>query len=257
VDLFAPGVNIRSAWAAGNSATAVLSGTSMAAPHVAGAAALVLDAFPAETPAQVRAYLVARATVGKVTDAHGSPDRLLYVPAPASPPAITTTRVPASLLRPLTGRVSLASSRRGSWSIASGRLPAGVRLSASGALSGTPTTPGTSTAVIRFVDYVPNTVTRTVTFTVAPTTPVIATTSLPAATTGSPYDQMLTVADGRPGTWTVTDGALPEGLTLSADGLLEGTPTGGGDATFSVGFTDLWGDTATGDYTLTVQPSQD
>jgi subtilisin family serine protease len=257
VDLFAPGVNIRSAWAAGNSATAVLSGTSMAAPHVAGAAALVLDAFPAETPAQVRAYLVARATIGKVTDAHGSPDRLLYVPAPASPPAIATTSVPASLLRPLTGRLSLASSRRGSWSIASGTLPAGVRLSASGALSGTPTAPGTSTAVIRFVDYVPNTVTRTVTFRVAPTSPVIATTSLPAATTGNPYAQLLTVADGRPGTWTVTDGALPEGLTLSADGLLEGTPAADGDATFSVGFTDPWGDTATADYTLTVQAAQD
>jgi subtilisin family serine protease len=254
LDVFAPGVNIRSAWASSNSATAVLSGTSMAAPHVAGAAALVLDAFPAETPAQVRNYLVAKATTGKVTDPKGSPNRLLFVPAPAGPPTIATTRVAASMQRPLTGKLTLASSRRGSWSVASGTLPAGVKLSGSGVLSGTPTTPGARTVVMRFVDYVPNTVTRTVTFTVAKTTPVIATTSLPAATAGAAYSRNLVVTDGRTGTWTVTAGALPEGLTLSATGLIEGTPTTAGDATFTACFTDPWGDAATQAYTLSVQP---
>jgi subtilisin family serine protease len=253
LDLFAPGVNIRSAWAASNTATAVLSGTSMASPHVAGAAALVLDAYPADTPAQVRAYLVAHATTGKVIDAHGSPNRMLFVPAPAGPPSIATTRVSASLLRPFTGQLSLAGSRRGTWSIASGTLPAGLRLSASGVVSGTPTDPGTSTVVVRFVDYVPNTATRTVTFTVAATTPVIATTSLPAATAGSAYAEKLTVTDDRDGVWAVTDGALPDGLTLSDDGLLDGTPATTGDATFTIQFTDPWGNTTTSTYTLTVQ----
>ena len=257
VDLFAPGVNIRSAWASSNSATAVLSGTSMAAPHVAGAAALILDAFPADTPAQVRNYLVAKATIGKVTDPKGTPNRLLYVTAPAGPPTIATTRVAAGLGRPFTGKLTLASSRRGTWSIASGALPAGLTLSASGALSGTPTTPGTRTVVVRFVDYVPNTVTRAVTFTVAKTTPVIATTSLPPATVDDAYAEQLAVTDGRAGTWTVTDGALPDGLTLSATGQLEGTPTTAGDATFTVQFTDPWAGTATRTYTLSVQPAQD
>jgi subtilisin family serine protease len=56
-----------------------MSGTSMASPHTAGAAALVLGAHPAWTPAQVRDELVARATPGAVGSAgKGSPAKLLY-----------------------------------------------------------------------------------------------------------------------------------------------------------------------------------
>ena len=52
----------------------------MAAPHVAGAAALVLSANPSYTPAQVGSYLTSNATTGKVTNAGtGSPNRLLFV----------------------------------------------------------------------------------------------------------------------------------------------------------------------------------
>jgi subtilisin family serine protease len=79
VDIFAPGVQITSAWYAGDNATANMSGTSMASPHVAGAAALVLGAHPAWTPAQVRDNLVAKATEGVVRSAGGgSPNALLY-----------------------------------------------------------------------------------------------------------------------------------------------------------------------------------
>ena len=59
LDIFAPGSSITSAWYTSNTATNTISGTSMATPHVVGAAALVASANPGWTPAQVRDYLVA------------------------------------------------------------------------------------------------------------------------------------------------------------------------------------------------------
>jgi subtilisin family serine protease len=80
LDIFAPGTSITSTWASGDTATNTISGTSMASPHVAGAAALVLAANPTLTPQQVRDKLVNDATPDVVTDARaGSPNRLVFV----------------------------------------------------------------------------------------------------------------------------------------------------------------------------------
>ncbi|MEV4274350.1 S8 family peptidase [Actinoplanes xinjiangensis] len=79
LDIFAPGVDILSAAKGSNTATQKMSGTSMAAPHVAGAAALVLAAHPDWTPRQVRDDLVANAGVDLVKGSiKGSPNRLLH-----------------------------------------------------------------------------------------------------------------------------------------------------------------------------------
>ncbi|PKV82845.1 S8 family peptidase [Streptomyces sp. TLI_146] len=78
-DLFAPGTGISSAWNSGDSATKSLTGTSMAAPHVTGAAALWLSAHPDARPADVQQRLTDTATRGAVSDAgSGTPNRLLY-----------------------------------------------------------------------------------------------------------------------------------------------------------------------------------
>ncbi|UKA64019.1 S8 family serine peptidase [Arthrobacter sp. FW306-04-A] len=80
VDLYAPGVQITSDWVTSNTATSVLSGTSMAAPHVAGAAAMLLSRHPDWSPAQVAAILTTGATFGVIQSAGNcTPNRLLYV----------------------------------------------------------------------------------------------------------------------------------------------------------------------------------
>ncbi|MEU2611699.1 S8 family peptidase [Micromonospora sp. NPDC007271] len=80
LDIFAPGSSITSDWSTGDTATNTISGTSMATPHVAGAAALVLGTFPSYTPSQVASYLTTNATTSKVTNpGTGSPNRLLFV----------------------------------------------------------------------------------------------------------------------------------------------------------------------------------
>ncbi|MGW3289757.1 S8 family peptidase [Streptomyces sp. NPDC001002] len=81
VDLFAPGVSITSASNASDTGRATYSGTSMATPHAAGAAALYLAAHRRASPAQVSKALVKLAVAGKVSGrGPGSPDELLQVP---------------------------------------------------------------------------------------------------------------------------------------------------------------------------------
>ncbi len=94
LDIFAPGSSIKSSWNTSATATNTISGTSMASPHVAGAAALILSGSLSSTPAQVATALTAASTTGVVTDpAAGSVNRLLFTgdasvpqPPPPTPP---------------------------------------------------------------------------------------------------------------------------------------------------------------------------
>lgn len=92
---------------------------------------------------------------------------------------------------------------------------------------------------------------------VPPLTPVAISTSaqLPNATAGVAYSQMLTASGGTPPyAWTVTSGTLPDGLVLSAQGQISGTPTTPGSSAFTVQVADANAASATLALTIVVQP---
>lgn len=91
LDVFAPGVNITSAWIGGNNSSNTISGTSMASPHVAGVAALVRGLHPTWTPAQVATEIRNDATRNIVGDSACSDNILLYSQLLAAPGPIEKT----------------------------------------------------------------------------------------------------------------------------------------------------------------------
>ncbi|MEV4712175.1 S8 family serine peptidase [Micromonospora sp. NPDC049374] len=135
VDILAPGVSITSAWHTSNTATNTISGTSMASPHVAGVAALVLAATPSWTPQQVRDYLVNNATPNVISNVGtGTPNQLLYVVNGSTPPPTNDFSVSVS---PTSGSVTAGSSASATVSTATTNGSAqSVSLSASGLPSG-------------------------------------------------------------------------------------------------------------------------
>jgi subtilisin family serine protease len=157
IDLFAPGTGVTSDWFTSDTATNTISGTSMAAPHVAGAAAVLISSNPGISAASVQAALVANATVGAIPDPGlDAPNRLLYASAtvPSSPLTVATTTLPGGQTATPYSQTLVATGGTLSrtWSLAAGTLPSGVTLSSTGTLSGTPTTAATSAFTVRVTD---------------------------------------------------------------------------------------------------------
>ncbi len=147
-DIFAPGVGITSAWSTGDSAVNTISGTSMASPHVAGGAALILGGTPTLTPAQVASALYTNSTPNKIANpGSGSPNRLLFVNVGGGTPGGPSVSDPGNQNGRRNVAVSLQLSATGgsapyTWS-ATG-LPPGLSINSStGRIAGTPTTAGT------------------------------------------------------------------------------------------------------------------
>lgn len=124
------------------------------------------------------------------------------------------------------------------WSVESGALPTGMVLAGGGALTGTPQDGGTFTFNVQVTDGADRVATRSLSITVQ-RAPTIQTTGLSPAVLGEPYTAQLTATGGSGSyTWTVITGSLPDGLTLSTSGLVSGTPTTEGGASFTVQVVD-------------------
>jgi subtilisin family serine protease len=80
LDMFAPGVNITGPWIGSDTATNTLSGSSLSAPHVAGAVGIYLHDHPTATAAEVSAALIAASTKDRLCNVPANTaNRLLYV----------------------------------------------------------------------------------------------------------------------------------------------------------------------------------
>ncbi len=119
------------------------------------------------------------------------------------------------------------------WGVASGSLPAGLTLLASGILSGTPTTAGTSNFTVQVTSNA-QVATKPLSVSIVGAL-VLTTQTLPNGTASLAYAEPL-VATGGTGTfaWSVVAGALPAGITLQADGTLVGIPTTPSSSTFTI-----------------------
>jgi hypothetical protein len=125
-----------------DTSTNTISGTSMAAPHVAGAVALYLANNPSATPPTVNAAIVAAATPNKITNAGtGSPNKLLFTgTGTPSGPAVTNPGSQTTLVGTAVSKQLSATGGTAPYTFSATGLPAGLSISTSGLISGTPTT---------------------------------------------------------------------------------------------------------------------
>ena len=114
-----------------------------------------------------------------------------------------------------------------SWTL-SGTLPAGLSISSSGLISGTPTAAGTTTGLTFHVTDSNQDSASSIALTlqINPAALVVATTSLPVGTVGVTYSAAVQATGGTPPySWMLLSGTLPAGLTLNSAGVIAGKPT--------------------------------
>ncbi|KRD79436.1 putative Ig domain-containing protein [Lysobacter sp. Root983] len=134
------------------------------------------------------------------------------------------------------------------YAVTAGALPAGISLSATGTLSGTPTAGGTFNFTVTATDNHSQSGSRAYSLTVSAATITVAPATLPNGGVAQAYSQTITASGGTAGySFAVTAGALPAGLSLASNGTLSGTPTAGGTFNFTVTATDS--STGSGPYT--------
>lgn len=133
-------------------------------------------------------------------------------------------------------------------------IPAGLTLSTSGVLTGTPRTAGSYTFTVRVTDANGISVSGSFSLTVtAPAFLSVAGSSLSTGTVGTPYSDTLNATGGvRPYSWTVVAGTLPNGLAVATSGTISGNPMTAGTFNFTAQVTDASGASATGAISIAI-----
>jgi plastocyanin domain-containing protein len=151
----------------------------------------------------------------------------------ALPPKITTSSLPNGIVGTAYEQTLTATGDPTiTWSLIAGNLPGGLILSAEGVIAGTPIENGEFTFTVKAENDAGDDRIELVDFIAL--SPSITTSSLPKGAVGAEYEQTLTATGDPTITWSLIDGDLPDGLTLSADGTISGTPTASGTFTFTV-----------------------
>jgi hypothetical protein len=163
----------------------------------------------------------------------------------------TLTALAVTSTNPVQGSPASAS-----WTIQSGNLPAGVTLSTAGVLSGTPTTEGSYTFVVRADGG--GSVSDTETETLVIRQPIVVSSPFRGAQkseVGVSFSATQTATGGNGTfTWALASGSAPAGLELAPDGTISGTPAAPGRFAFVMHVTDGEGRVATVNATLVVAP---
>ena len=221
---------------------------------------LTLTASTGAISGTVGASATSQTFTVKATDANSVAATQSLTITVAVAPSVSTTTLATATQNQTTYSQTLTSTGGTApitWSISSGSLPTGLVLNAStGVINGTvgaSATTQTFTVKATDANSISGTKSLTITVNVAPT---VTTTTLPAATQTGAYSQTLAHSGGTTpfGSWSLSTGSLPTGLTLTAaTGVISGTVGASATTqTFTVSITDANGVTATQSITLTV-----
>jgi len=143
------------------------------------------------------------------------------------------------------------------FSIINSSLPPGLVLNpATGAITGTPTTPGQFVFQGRVTDANNATAQALFVINVSPAPLSVLTGALPAGRVAEPYQTSIGALGGLPPySFSLASGALPPGVSLLGNGTLQGTPAAPGEFAFTVRVEDSKGSTATGSFQILVRPA--
>ena len=184
----------------------------------------------------------------------------IFMTLNAQAPSITVTQISGAVAaEEYSYKLAASGTAPLSWSITGGKLPDGLSLDLNtGIISGTPETGGEykfTVCVGNIVDSTSKELSLSVTDTRI--APAITMETLPGGKSGGDYSVQVTATGTGPITWAVSDGSLPEGLTLSTEnGIISGKPVTAGDFTFTLTAANARGEDSR-KFTLKITESDD